>query len=244
MELQQILIKLSSKIIIAIDGHSSTGKSTLASMLSKYLSYKHINTGLMYRAVTLNAIRKQFIKPYDANNFYFDSSKIINSLNSLEFQFLHKSKFGYIMFMNGEDVNIELKGPDVSKHVSHISKMPLVRAEIVKMQQKIGLNKGVVMEGRDIGSVVFPNAELKLFITASLDIRAKRRHEELIALGMSVSMDEVLTNLKMRDFEDSNRQDSPLIRVKDAILIDNSHLSIKDQFKLVTDLIEKKNIFS
>ena len=164
---------MSSRIIIAIDGHSSTGKSTLASMLSEYLSYKHINTGLMYRAVTLNAIRKKFIKPDVANSYYFDSAKIINSLNSLEFQFLHKSKFGYKMFMNGEDINLELKGSDVSKHVSHISKMSDVRDKIVKMQQQIGLNKGVVMEGRDIGSVVFPNAELKLFITASLDIRAK-----------------------------------------------------------------------
>ncbi|MDC0189319.1 (d)CMP kinase [Flavobacteriales bacterium] len=234
---------MTNKIIIAIDGCSSTGKSTLASILADYLSYKHINTGSMYRAVTLNAIRQKWIHSLNKTEFRVNKEKIISTLDELKLDFSVNSKGECKMYMNGKDVDFQLKSPAVSMYVSQISQIPLIRQKIVKMQQDIGREKGVVMEGRDIGSVVFPEAELKLFITASLEVRVQRRYSELIGLGLHSSVDEVLYNLKMRDSEDSNRQDSPLIMVKDAILIDNSLLSIEDQFNFVLELIKKKSHF-
>ena len=142
--------------------------------------------------------------------------------------------------MQNEDVEDKLKLPLVSQYVSMISTYPLVRKKIVKLQQKIGLSKGVVMEGRDIGSVVFPDAELKLFITASLEIRAKRRHSELLELGVNSKFDDVFNNLKMRDFSDSNRENSPLVCVEDAVLIDNTSLDVDAQLNLVIDLLKNK----
>ena len=234
---------MTKKIIIAIDGCSSTGKSTLASILADHLEYKHINTESMYRAVTLNAIRKNWIHSLNKTKFRVNKKKVISTLDELELDFLSNSKGECKMFMNGKDVDFELKSSAVSMYVSQISQIPLIRQKIVKMQQDIGREKGVVMEGRDIGSVVFPDAELKLFITASLEVRVQRRHSELVGLGLNSSIDEVLYNLKMRDSEDSNRKDSPLVMVKDAILIDNSLLSIEEQFNFVLELIKKKNNF-
>ena len=234
---------MTKKIIIAIDGCSSTGKSTLASILADHLEYKHINKGSMYRAVTLNAIRKNWIHSLNKTEFRVNKKKVISTLDGLELDFLSNSKGECKMFMNGKDVDFELKSSAVSMYVSQISQIPLIRQKIVKMQQDIGREKGVVMEGRDIGSVVFPDAELKLFITASLEVRVQRRHSELVGLGLNSSIDEVLYNLKMRDSEDSNRKDSPLVMVKDAILIDNSLLSIEEQFNFVLELIKKKNNF-
>ena len=197
----------------------------------------------MYRAVTLNAIRKNWIHSLNKNEFRVDKEKVISTLDELKLDFVSNSKGECKMYMNGQDVDVQLKSSAVSMYVSQISQIPLIRQKIVKMQQDIGAEKGVVMEGRDIGSVVFPEAELKLFITASLEVRVQRRHSELLALGLNSSVSEVLYNLKMRDSEDSNREDSPLVMVKDAILIDNSLLSIKDQFNFVLELVKKKSNF-
>ena len=229
---------MNQNIIIAIDGYSSTGKSTLAKMLSKHLSYKHINTGAMYRAVTLHAIRNNWIDFSSRKNH--NKKMIIESINYLKFDFIPDSNKVYEIYMNNESVENELKTPLVSEYVSIVSTYPMVRKKIVHLQQEIGKSKGVVMEGRDIGSVVFPDAELKLFITASSTIRAKRRHQELLKLGIPSDLEDVLENLKMRDFLDSTRKNSPLKQVQDSILIDNTLMSIEDQFNFVVDLVKKK----
>ena len=226
------------QIIIAIDGHSSTGKSTLAKMLSEHLDYVHINTGAMYRAVTLNAIRSNWI---DLSLNKIKSKKnIIDSVDSLSFAFCRDHTSRYKIYMNNEDVEGELQNPLVAEYVSIISTYPLLRKKIVKQQQLMGKSKGVVMEGRDIGSVVFPGAELKLFITASVHVRAKRRFQELLNLGIAVEFQDVLENLKKRDASDSNRKDSPLMKVSDAVLIDNTFLNINQQFERVLQLLEDK----
>jgi len=229
---------LIKKIIIAIDGYSSTGKSTLAKMLSQYLGYKHINTGSMYRAVTLHAIRNYWIE--DGPKLKINKAQIIDCIDDLDLNFQSDNKNICTMYMNNEDVDAKLKSPLVSKYVSTISAYPLLRRKIVTLQQELGKSKGVVMEGRDIGSVVFPKAEFKLFITASSEVRAKRRHNELINLGVESKLKDVLQNLKMRDFSDSNRKNSPLICVKDAVLIDNTLLDIDEQFNFTISLLKNK----
>ena len=224
-----------NKIIIAIDGHSSTGKSTLAKMLSSYLQYKHINTGSMYRAVTLYALRNKWIND-SSDQLSINREKIIKSIDNLILDFRFHNN-NYSMYMNNENIDYQIKTPHVSQYVSKISSYPLVRKKIVKIQQEIGKKKGVVMEGRDIGSVVFPKAELKLFITASIEVRAERRYQELLTLGINSDFKDVLENLKMRDFADSNRKNSPLIKVDDAILIDNTLLDLNEQFQMVINLL-------
>lgn len=229
---------MNQKIIIAIDGYSSTGKSTLAKMLAQYFDYKHINTGAMYRAVTLYAIRNTWIDVSSHKNH--NKEMIIESINSLKFDFVLDSNKVYKIYMNNEAIDSELKSHMVSEYVSTVSTYPMVRKKIVHLQQKMGRLKGVVMEGRDIGSVVFPHAEIKLFITASSEIRAQRRYRELLQLGIESNLSDVLENLKMRDFLDSTRKNSPLKQVKDAILIDNTFMDVDDQFNLVVDLVERK----
>ena len=224
------------KIIIAIDGYSSTGKSTLAKMLSRHLSYRHINTGSMYRAVTLFSLRNKWLDD-DFNNI--NSLQIINLIDSLQFNFKLDNN-NYRLFVNGEDVEGLIKDPIISKYVSVISTYPLLRKKIISIQQDMGKLKGVVMEGRDIGSVVFPEAEVKLFITASVAVRAHRRYMELQSLGIDVKYADVVSNLKMRDSSDSNRKNSPLLKVQDAILIDNTSLSIDQQFDIAIGLINNK----
>ncbi len=229
---------MTKKIIIAIDGYSSTGKSTLAKMLSAHLNYKHINTGSMYRAVTLYALRQNMISSIN-NKFDMNEQDVLSSLQNLNLDFRDDKDNICSMYMNNENVEKEIRGQKVSHYVSYLSKYPLIRKKIVSMQKKIGINKGIVMEGRDIGSVVFPSAELKLFITASLEVRAQRRYDELLKLGFSTSFQEVLENLKMRDFSDSNRQSSPLIKVDDAILIDNTALDLQEQFQIILTLLNE-----
>ncbi len=227
---------MTKKIIIAIDGYSSTGKSTLALMLSSHLGYQHINTGSMYRAVTLHAIRNKWI---DCSlNYIKHKDLIIKSVDDIEFKFcLDEGR--NILTMNNEIIDYEIKQPLVSKYVSEVSSYPLLRKKIVKQQRLMGKLKGVVMEGRDIGSVVFPDAEFKLFITASCEIRAQRRYKELLNLGIKSNLADVLNNLKTRDFADTHRKDSPLVKVDDAILIDNTFLSLKQQFQRVIDLLSR-----
>ena len=227
------------KIIIAIDGYSSTGKSTLAKMLSKHFSYRHINTGAMYRAVTLFAIRNKWIDDTIGADSV-DSLQIINSIEFLKFDFRLDNYNHYRLYLNNEDVEDLIKSPLVSKYVSLISTYSALRKKIISIQQNMGQSKAIVMEGRDIGSVVFPDADVKLFITASAEVRAQRRYQELLDLGVKVRYEDVLENLKMRDFSDTNRKNSPLIQVKDALLIDNTSLTVDQQFDIVVGIINDK----
>lgn len=224
------------KITIAIDGHSSTGKSTIAKQLAKHLGYIYVDSGAMYRAVTLYAMQKGFItsNEFNVNDFVLELHKI-----KLEFKFNNNLGFAE-MYLNGVNVEKEIRSMDVSNLVSKVSAVPEVRYQLVKQQHQIGKDKGVVMDGRDIGTVVFPNAELKLFITASAKVRAQRRYDELIAKGDVVNFEDVLRNVKERDYVDSHRATSPLVKADDAIEIDNSNLSKASQFEKILALVNQK----
>ncbi|MFD0962481.1 (d)CMP kinase [Pseudofulvibacter geojedonensis] len=224
-----------SKIIIAIDGYSSTGKSTLAKQLAKKLGFIYVDTGAMYRAVTLYAIRNGYIS--DEN---FDVENFVLELDKIKISFLFNPQLGFAeVYLNGENVEKHIRTMQVSGFVSPIAAVPEVRYLLVKQQQEMGKNKGLVMDGRDIGTVVFPNAELKLFMTASDQVRAQRRYDELIARGEQVTFDEVLHNVRERDYIDSHRENSPLMKADDAIEIDNSNLSIDEQFEKIKKMIEE-----
>lgn len=229
---------MDKKITIAIDGFSSTGKSTLAKQLARHLGYAYVDTGAMYRAVTLYAMQNGFITPE-----FFNKEALVNSLHDISLQFLFNPSLGFAeMYLNEENVEGKIRALPVSNLVSRVAEVSAVRAMLVKQQQHMGENKGVVMDGRDIGTVVFPNAELKLFMTASPETRAHRRFEELIQKGDSVSYNEVLHNVQQRDHIDTHRADSPLVKADDAIEIDNSHLSIQEQFDKVLALA--KNVLA
>ena len=220
------------KITIAIDGFSSTGKSTVAKQLAKALGYVYVDSGAMYRAVTLFAMQNGFI-----NETHFDSDKLIANLNTVEILFKFNNKLGFAeVFLNDKNVESEIRTLEVSQFVSQVSEISEVRRMLVKQQQQMGINKGVVMDGRDIGTVVFPEAELKIFMTASAETRAKRRFQELLEKGANVGYDEVLENVTSRDKIDTTREDSPLTKANDAIEIDNSYLSIEEQYKMLLEL--------
>jgi len=220
-------------ITIAIDGFSSTGKSTLAKQIAKELGYVYVDTGAMYRAVTLYALQNNFIGEdyFYVNDFVLELDKI-----NLSFKFNTVLEFSE-MFLNDVNVEKEIRTLEVSSFVSKVSAVPEVRYQLVKQQQKMGNGKGIVMDGRDIGTVVFPQAELKLFMTASPEIRAQRRFDELINRGDKVNFDEVLKNVQERDYIDSHRKDSPLIMAEDAIEIDNSNLTLEAQFESIMNLV-------
>ncbi len=232
---------MNKKITIAIDGFSSTGKSTVAKRLAKELGYIYVDTGAMYRAVTLYMMRKVFVA--DGN---FDEEAILRHLPfiNLKFVFSEESGFGEI-YLNDENVEKEIRYLEVSKHVSKVSAIPKVRKMLVEQQQEMGKEKGIVMDGRDIGTVVFPNAELKIFMTASTEKRAQRRYDELKERGDDVEYEEVLKNVKDRDFMDSTREDSPLRKADDAVEFDNSGMNLEEQFdkvlKIAKDKIEEVN---
>lgn len=224
------------KITIAIDGFSSTGKSTLAKQLAKELGYVYVDTGAMYRAVTYFAMQKGFVREN-----YLNKEGLLAELSFIKLAFQFNPDLGYAeMYLN--DVNVEqpIRTIEVSRNVSQIAEISEVRAKLVEQQQTMGKNKAIVMDGRDIGTVVFPDAELKIFMNASAVTRAQRRFEELIEKGQSVTFEEVLENVQQRDYIDTNRDDSPLVKAKDAIEIDNSSLSKKEQFDLVMKLIKRK----
>ena len=224
------------KIIIAIDGHSSTGKSTLAKQLASYLGYVYIDTGAMYRAITLYAMQNHLI-----DNQHFDKGNLVQKLPNITLHFEFDETLGYgLMFLNNVNVEKEIRTLEVSTFVSKIAEISEVRAKMVEQQQEMGIQKGIVMDGRDIGTVVFPKAEIKIFMTASPEIRSKRRFDELQSKGQNVSYNEVLANVTERDFIDSNRTDSPLLQAKDAILIDNSNLTREEQFKKIVALVEER----
>jgi len=214
------------KITIAIDGYSSTGKSTMAKQLAKALGYIYVDTGAMYRAITLYALKKGYIGPDGAA-----PEKLVKDLPGIFLEFRFNKKAGFAeMYLNGQNVEKEIRTIEVSQYVSQIAVIKEVRQKLVQLQKEMGKNKGLVMDGRDIGTVVFPEAELKIFMTAGPDIRAARRYDELRARGNDVTYEEVLKNVEERDFIDSNREFSPLRKAADAVELDNSHLTQEEQF--------------
>jgi len=217
------------KITIAIDGYSSTGKSTIAKQLAKKLDYTYIDTGAMYRAVALYALEKDFIE-----NDHLIKDKLLENLDDINLEFVYNTKLGLSeIYLNGRNIEAQIRNLQVSRWVSDIAAMPQVRNKLVDMQRAMGKDKGVVMDGRDIGSVVLPDAELKLFITTSPENRAKRRFNELIEKGSDVNFDEVLENINYRDHLDATRKTSPLIKVDDAIEFDNTHMGLNEQFEKI-----------
>lgn len=214
------------KIVIAIDGFSSCGKSTMAKDLAREVGYIYVDTGAMYRAVTLFAMRNDV---FDAEG-NIDETRLKALLPDvkLTFQLNDETKLPEVC-LNGENVERYIRTLEVSQHVSPIAALPFVREKLVEQQQAMGNEKGIVMDGRDIGTVVFPNAELKIFVTASAEIRAQRRFKELEAKGMPADFDEILQNVEQRDYIDTHRETSPLRQADDALVLDNSHLTITEQ---------------
>lgn len=223
------------KITIAIDGYSSTGKSTVAKQLAQKLGYLYVDSGAMYRAVTYYAMQQGII-----SESKFDKQKLIDSLSGISLEFVKIDDGVSEIYLNGTSVEKEIRTMEVSDLVSPVSAVPEVRRKLVKLQHRMGEHKGVVMDGRDIGTVVFPNAELKIFMNASAEERAMRRYKELSKKGDAVSYEEVLHNVTERDHLDTTRNDSPLVKAKDAIEIDNSEMSIGDQFHIILQLAQDR----
>lgn len=227
---------MSNKITIAIDGFSSTGKSTIAKQLAKQLGYIYVDTGAMYRAVTLYAMQQNFI-----SKDYFNKEDLITDLDNIKLSFVFNADKGFAeMYLNGNNVEKEIRTIEVSKLVSPIATVSEIRKKLVAEQQLMGKDKGIVMDGRDIGTVVFPNAELKLFMTASPDKRATRRYKELLDKGDDVNFEEILQNVVERDRIDSTRKDSPLVKAKDAIVLDNSDMGLEEQFERIMALVSSR----
>ncbi|MBP1666956.1 MAG: (d)CMP kinase [Bacteroidetes bacterium] len=227
---------MDKKLIIAIDGYSSCGKSTFAKAIAKELNYIYIDSGAMYRAVTLYCIRRGFISDDRLN-----VEGIVSEINDIHIEFIYNPDISeYETFLNSENVETEIRGLDVSSRVSRISQIHQVRSRLVELQRQIGVLKGIVMDGRDIGTVVFPDADLKIFMTASVDIRAKRRYDELRSKGLDVNMKEIRNNIVARDITDENRDISPLRRAEDALVLDNSRMTVGEQMEWIRKIIEEK----
>ena len=225
-----------NKITIAIDGFSSTGKSTLAKQLAKELGYVYVDTGAMYRAVAYFASQHKLV-----SETHLDKEKLIAQLPNINLRFQFNPALGFAeMYLNNENVENPIRTIEVSRLVSKVAEISEVRAKLVEQQQEMGKGKGIVMDGRDIGTVVFPDAELKLFMTSSANTRAQRRFDELVEKGQRVTFEEVLQNVQERDYIDTNRADSPLVKAADAIEIDNSAMTKKEQFDLVLHLVQEK----
>lgn len=217
------------KIIIAIDGFSSCGKSTMAKTLSKKIGYIYVDSGAMYRSVTLFCIENKLID----NNGIINEKKLKESIeNEIIISFSYNKETGSSeTFLNGKNVETAIRSLEVSNLVSHVSALKFVRESMVLQQQEMGKKKGIVMDGRDIGTVVFPDAELKIFVIAQPEVRAQRRFDEMISKGMKVSFEDILENVKKRDFIDQNREESPLKKATDALVLDNSFLTKEEQEK-------------
>ena len=224
------------KITIAIDGFSSTGKSTLAKQLAHHLQYVYVDSGAMYRAVALYALQNNLINGSDLK-----TAQLIHKLPLVMVTFdYNKVLESSEVYLNGTNVHEAVRSMEVSNAVSIVATVPEVRHQLVTLQQQMGSQKGIVMDGRDIGTVVFPDAELKLFMTASADTRANRRYEELAVNNSNLSLQAVLDNINLRDHLDSTREDSPLFKANDAVEIDNSNLSKGQQFEQVVKLVNSK----
>ena len=214
------------KITIAIDGHSSCGKSTMAKELARQLGYIYVDTGAMYRAVTLFVMRNGLF----LDNGEVDTVRLQTMMNEVNVSFRYNEAAGCPdTYLNGECVEKVIRSIEVSGHVSKVAAIPFVREAMVEQQRRMGADKGVVMDGRDIGTTVFPDAELKVFVTASARVRAQRRYDELKAKGMPADFDEILRNVEDRDYLDSHREVSPLRQAPDAVLLDNSDMTIEEQ---------------
>lgn len=226
---------MKKKIIVAIDGFSSTGKSTIAKQLAQALHYLYVDTGAMYRAVTLYAIQNDLV-----GRDFLKEDDLIKDLKNINLKFHYNEKLKFSeMYLNDKNIEKEIRSMEVSNLVSKISAISAVRKKLVEQQQEIGKEKGLVMDGRDIGTVVFPDAELKLFMTASADKRAARRYKELLDKGDKVTYTEVLKNVQERDHIDSTRKDSPLVKATDAIGFDNSDMGLKEQFERVLSIAQR-----
>lgn len=224
------------KIVIAIDGHSSCGKSTFAKQIAKQLDYLYIDSGAMYRAVTLALLRQGAISKGKVDE------EILNRLLpkiKIDFHYNRKIK-AYETMLNGSSVENEIRSPSVANSVSIVAAIPQVRERMVALQQELGKHKGIVMDGRDIGTVVFPNAELKIFMTADAEIRAQRRFDELKETKTNITFEEVLANIRERDHIDQTREVSPLRQADDAVMLDSSHTTIPQQIRWVMGLIEER----
>lgn len=226
-----------NKITIAIDGHSSCGKSTMAKALAKQLGYVYVDTGAMYRCVTLYALRNNCFNDDESVN----TEKLQAEMDSVHISFQFNPETGKAdAYLNGENVENEIRLMEVSNHVSPIAAIPFVREAMVAQQRRMGEDKGIVMDGRDIGTTVFPNAELKIFVTASAEIRAERRYKELIAKGEDANYDEILKNVQERDYIDSHREVSPLRMADDALLLDNSNMTIEEQNEWLKEKVAER----
>ncbi len=225
---------MDSAIIIAIDGYSSSGKSSMARRLAGEIGYRYIDSGAMYRAVTLNAMRHGM-----AANGVVDAEAIVGTLPSIKIDFLVNADGTQSTTLNGENVESEIRSLDVSNNVSPVAAIPAVRHALVAMQQSLGKDKGIVMDGRDIGTTVFPDAEMKVFVTAAPEERARRRVAELEGKGQHVTYDQVLANIKERDHIDRTRAESPLRQADDAFLLDNSTMTIDEQNRVLLNLYHK-----
>ena len=232
------MIKSENKIIIAIDGYSSSGKSTLAKEIAKLLDYKYIDSGAMYRAVTLFALRNNIIKE---DNHEVDESKLQKLIDSIHINFRYSSERSrQETYLNEENVEDEIREMNVSNNVSFISKIGFVRKKMVGFQQEMGNEKGIVMDGRDIGTVVFPDAELKIFLNAKAEVRAERRYLELKEKNVDVSYEEILENVKKRDHIDETRDESPLKKAHDSVELDNSNMNRKEQLDWIIGLVKER----
>ncbi len=219
---------MTNKIIVAIDGFSSCGKSTIAKALAKYAGYTYVDTGAMYRAIALYSLR---------NNLQNDA-QIIAALPDIQVGFVRIDNAQHVT-LNGEDVEAQIRTLEVGNKASQISQIKEVRAFLVAQQQRMGLDKGIVMDGRDIGTVVFPKAELKLFLTASPEVRAQRRFDELVAKGEQPDYQAVLNDVNDRDYRDTHRAESPLRQADDAIVVDNSNMTPDEQMEVIYGLFDK-----
>jgi cytidylate kinase len=227
---------MNRKLIIAIDGYSSCGKSTFAKSVAKELNYIFIDSGAMYRAVTLYCMRRNYINGNEVN-----VSAIVSEVNNIYIDFVYNPDISeYETFLNSENVEKEIRSMEVSAHVSRISQIYEVRARLVELQREIGIQKGIVMDGRDIGTVVFPDADIKIFMTATVDIRAKRRFDELKSAGVTVDYEDIKRNIINRDIADENRDISPLRRADDAIILDNSRMTVEEQMVWIKRIIDNK----
>ncbi len=224
------------KIIIAIDGHSSCGKSTMAKDLAKSIGYEYIDTGAMYRAVTLYSIRHSFFQGEQLN-----LEALTKAMDEIHISFRFNESTGRSdTFLNGENVESLIRSMDVANKVSPVAAVGFVRKALVAQQQAMGKEKGIVMDGRDVGTVIFPDAELKVFVTARPEVRAQRRLDELMVKGETTTFEEVLKNVNDRDFIDSNRKDGPLKQAEDAVVLDNSDITIAEQNQWLLDLFRKR----
>lgn len=224
------------KIVIAIDGYSSCGKSTMAKNLARQLGYVYVDTGAMYRAVTLYALRHQLFKA----DGEVDAASLQQAMPNIRISFQFNAQTGKPdTYLNDELVEQEIRTMQVSERVSKIAALPFVRTALVAQQQRMGGDKGIVMDGRDIGTVVFPHAELKIFVTASAEVRAQRRYDELQQKGMPARYDDILKNVQERDYIDSHREVSPLRKAEDAIELDNSNLTIDEQQQWLLQQVDK-----